>query len=138
MIIWLTGNSGAGKTTKARELRKKLKGIVVILDGDEMRDSINRDLTLSNADRRKNNLRIARLAKVLEGQGFVVIVAVICPWEDTRKEVKEITGCEFHYLPYVGDDSRPGYPYQRPLNADVIYAERDIGLQTNNLVSVVS
>lgn len=121
MIIWLTGNSGAGKTTLAKKLDIKNK---IILDGDEMRGSINRDLGLSDEDRRENNLRIARLAKVLEKQGYRVIVSVICPFESLRQEVQEITGCEFHYLPYVGDDCRENYPYERPVDPDFIYPER--------------
>jgi len=125
MIIWITGNTGAGKTTLARKLKR---ANTIILDGDEVREAIGQGFKLTKEDRRENNLKIARLAKLLEGQGFTVIVSVICPYESLRGEVKQITGCVFYYVPYVGDDSREGCPYERPLNPDVTLPERDIGL----------
>lgn len=101
MIIWITGKRKSGKTTLARELCEKMGAIN--LDGDAMRESINRDLGFSPSDRRANNLRIARLAKVLEGQGFDVVCSTICPdisvgREKLRKEVFHITGCKFIHL----------------------------------------
>jgi len=118
----LTGNAGAGKTTLALKLKKYN---TIILDGDDIRE-INEDWNLSEQGRKDNNLRIARLAKLLSNQGFDVIVAVICPTEEIRKLVKKITGCIFIYLPYKGDDSIPDKPYERPADADVTLSERKL------------
>ena len=121
MILWIMGNSGAGKTTLAKKLRGKN---TIILDGDDMRASICRDLGLSAEDRRENNLRVARLAAALESQGFSVIVSMICPTDAMRAEVKAITGCSFIYLPYLGDDKDKMRPFERPQNADIVLPER--------------
>lgn len=86
-IIWLTGQSGAGKTTIARILEKKIGGVV--LDGDEMRESISLGAGFSKADREAHNLRVARLAKVLSKQSPVV-VSVIAPFAATRVKIDKI------------------------------------------------
>ena len=109
MILWLTGNSGAGKTTLAKKLAGKNS---VVLDGDEMRGAISNDLGLSSEDRREHCLRVARLAVVLESQGLAVIVSVICPFENLRNEVQTITDCSFIYLP--GGKEGVEYPYEIP------------------------
>jgi cytidyltransferase-like protein len=94
-IIWLTGQTGAGKTTLANALSQEVGG--VILDGDEMRMSISDDLTLSNEDRKTHNLRVARLAKVLSKKTSV-IVSVIAPFEATRLEIDQIAKPIWVYL----------------------------------------
>lgn len=96
MIIWITGDRGAGKTTLAKEMRLKMPGSI-LLDGDEMRASISVGLGFSDQDRLENNLRIARLARVLEAQGFSVLVATICP-ESIRKDVYYVAKCRFIHL----------------------------------------
>src|SRR3990167_4308420 len=80
-IVWLTGQSGAGKTTLARDLQEKLGAVV--LDGDEMRKSISEGLGFSKDDRETHNLRVARLAKVLSKKS-IVVVSVIAPFRKTR------------------------------------------------------
>lgn len=123
MINWLTGNSGAGKTTLALKLQK-MSDKTIILDGDDMRDAMgNKDL--SRAGRWENNLQVARLAVIFEKQGFDVIVAVICPYEELRQQVREITNCYFTYLPYKGDDQIPEMPYERPTLPDETLPERE-------------
>lgn len=107
MIRWITGNSEAGKTTLARGMRRH----EIILDGDALR-GVWPGLDWSEVSRREQNLRTARLAKLLEDQGFDVIVATICPYRDLREQVRSITGCEFIYL--EGGREGPEYPYERP------------------------
>ncbi len=114
-IIWLTGQSGSGKTTIANTLQEKLGGI--ILDGDEMRSSISTDLGFNKNERETHNLRVARLAKVLSKK-TPVIVSVIAPFEDARKMIDEIAKPFWVYvernLPL--DENKP---YQIPLNYHV-------------------
>ena len=105
-ITWISGQSKSGKTTLANKIRTD----EIILDGDVMRRSISQDLGLSEKDRWENNLRIARLAKELDAQGFNVIVATIAPYKSLREEIKKITGCRFIYL--EGGIESSDYPYE--------------------------
>ena len=105
MITWITGNSGSGKTTLAKKMRKD----EIILDGNILR-MVWPGLGFSKEDRQEQNLRVARLAKMLEEQGFGVIIATICPYKDLRDEVQKITGCTFIYL--AGGKSGVEYPYE--------------------------
>lgn len=106
MITWITGQSKSGKSTLARKMRKN----EIILDGDAMRSTINKDLGFSKEDRIENNMRIARLAKELESQGFDVIVTTICPYKELREDIRKITGCKFIYL--EGGIKHKDYPYE--------------------------
>ncbi|MBP9798303.1 adenylyl-sulfate kinase [Candidatus Woesebacteria bacterium] len=116
-VIWLTGNSGSGKTTIAHLLRERLDGVV--LDGDEMRASISLNTGFSKEEREEHNLRVARLARVLYRQRKNVIVSVIAPFESTRKKIKDIINPMWVYvkrdLVHAED-----MPYQEPQNPDVI------------------
>lgn len=109
MILWITGNTQSGKTTLAKKLMGKN---TILLDGDEMRATVNRSLGLTTVDRWENNIRIARLAKLLEEQGFSIIVAVICPYKALRRAVETITGCKWIYIP--GGKKGREYPYEIP------------------------
>lgn len=115
MILWLTGNSQSGKTTLARRLARGQKN-TIILDGDKLRQ-IWPGLGLSKEDRWEQNLRAARLAKELDDQGLCVIVAVIAPYEDLRREIDTICGCNFIHIDhnkFPNDETRP---FEEPLNA---------------------
>lgn len=109
-IIWLTGNTGAGKTSLAYLLKERLNGIV--LDGDEMRASISIDLGLSDEDREENNLRIARLAAILNAQNQNVIVSVIAPFEKTRQKIDKLINPYWIYI--GGGETAPDKPYEPP------------------------
>lgn len=94
-VIWLTGLSGSGKSTIARNLEVSLfrKGIrTLILDGDNTRLSINRDLDFSAAGRQENIRRVAEIAKLLNDAGVVVITAFISPFCQDRAQAKRIIG----------------------------------------------
>lgn len=87
-IFWFSGLSGAGKSTLARELQKILfaRGKqVVILDGDNMRGGLSRDLGFSAADRRENIRRAAEVAKLFADSGLIVLTAFITPTEADRE-----------------------------------------------------
>jgi len=114
-VIWFTGNTGGGKTTLAYTLKERLNGIV--LDGDEMRASISLGLGFSQEDREENNLRTARLAQVLNAQGYNVIVSMIAPFEATRKKIAEI--CNPYWIYVKSNVNDPNKPYEIPTNPDV-------------------
>ena len=123
MIIWLTGNSGAGKTTLA-ELIKLISPDVIHLDGDDIRERVT-GFDLGEKDRRAHNLNVARWAKLLSDQGKTVIVSLICPYEDLREEIKRITHCQFVYIEYPGDDEIEEKPYEKPKQPDYHF-KRDL------------
>lgn len=87
VCIWLTGLSGAGKTTLADLLQKQLREAgraVMVLDGDRLRQGLNRDLGFSAADRVENIRRTAEVAKLLFDDGLTVIVSLISPFRADR------------------------------------------------------
>lgn len=115
MIIWLTGNSGSGKTTLAKRMAAGSRNTIV-LDGDELR-AVWPGLGMSKEDRWEQNMRVARLATLLESQGQTVIVSVIAPFEDLRREIQTMTGCKFIYLP--GGPDGADRPYEKPTDPDI-------------------
>ena len=92
-VIWLTGLSGSGKSTIANELAIKLQEngrLAYVLDGDNIRMGLNKDLGFSDEDRKENIRRIAEVAKLLSDTGIIVITAFISPFIEERKNAKEI------------------------------------------------
>lgn len=114
-IIWLTGQSGSGKTTLANALSEKIGAVV--LDGDEMRESISQGAGFSQADREQHNLRVARLAKVLSKRSWVV-VSVIAPFESTRKKIDELIKPVWIYVSKKLPKSKDK-PYEIPTKYDL-------------------
>lgn len=93
--IWLMGLSASGKTTLARLLAQELerRGFKVeVLDGDQIRSNLSRDLGFTRRERETNLRRIAMVARLLVRHGVVVVVAAICPYENIRREVREEIG----------------------------------------------
>ena len=89
--IWLMGLSASGKTTLARLLAQELdrRGFQVeVLDGDQIRSNLSRDLGYTRRDRETNLRRITLMARLLVRHGVVVVVAAICPYENMRQEVR--------------------------------------------------
>lgn len=115
-VVWLTGNSGSGKTSIAYLLKENLNAVV--LDGDEMRSSISADLGFSKEHREENYLRVARLAKVLVNQNHNVVVSVIAAFEDSRKKINEILSPYWIYV--KGGETGPDKPYEPPTNPDLV------------------
>ncbi|MBK8364404.1 MAG: adenylyl-sulfate kinase [Bacteroidetes bacterium] len=103
-VIWLTGLSGSGKTTIAKNLMEKFKakGVVpVLLDGDEIRHAI-RQTGYDRDSRRKHNLNVGFIASLFEKQGNIVIVALISPYDDVRNEIRNM--CAKFIEVYVSTD----------------------------------
>lgn len=91
-VYWLTGLSGAGKTTIAKELYCKLKAKkpnVIMLDGDTLRETFGNDLGYSKEDRFKSAMRNAKLCKFLSDQGIHVVCATISMFHDCRNWNRE-------------------------------------------------
>ena len=99
-IVWLTGLSGSGKSTVANLLEKRLTSEgrhCYILDGDNVRHGLNKDLGFTNADRVENIRRIAELARLMADAGLIVIVSFISPFTNERRLAREIAAdIEFH------------------------------------------
>lgn len=98
-IIWLTGLSGAGKTTLAIHTESRLRSVgyaVRRLDGDELRSTISADLGFSIEDRHEQARRAAFAASQLANAGFVVLVSLISPFASDRAAARSITPRLFH------------------------------------------
>jgi adenylylsulfate kinase len=94
-VIWMTGFSGAGKTTLALQLEAELfrRGYLsYILDGDNIRAGINRNLTFTEEDRIENIRRIAEISKLFLESGIIIINCFISPTDEIRKMAKNIIG----------------------------------------------
>ena len=96
--IWLTGLSGSGKSTLANALEQQLaaKGRhTMLLDGDNVRFGLNRDLGFSKEDRVENIRRIAEAAKLMNDAGLIVLTSFISPFRKDRQIAREIIGAAF-------------------------------------------
>jgi len=91
VAVWFTGFSGAGKSTIADALTEKLKSEgyqLEVLDGDEIRENLTKDLGFSKEDRDTNIRRIGFVAKLLARNGVVVLIPVISPYRAIREEMR--------------------------------------------------
>lgn len=96
-VLWLTGLSGAGKSTIAQALERKLYNegyFAQVLDGDNIRAGINNNLTFSEADRMENIRRIAEIAKLYLHSGVITINSFISPTRAMRQLAKDIVGAD--------------------------------------------
>ena len=97
VTVWLTGLSGAGKSTLAAELERRLVDAArpcYVLDGDNLRAGINRDLGFGPEDRRENIRRIAEIARLMNDAGLVAITAFISPYRADRQMARQIVGAD--------------------------------------------
>jgi len=95
LVIWFTGLSGSGKSTLANMLEQHLhdKGIrTFILDGDNVRKGLNKDLDFSDEGRKENIRRIGEVAKLMTEAGLVVIAAFVSPFEEERQKLRSLLG----------------------------------------------
>ena len=95
LLVWFTGLSGSGKSTIANALEKTLfaKNIhTYLLDGDNVRQGLNNNLSFLPEDRAENIRRIAEVAKLMLDAGLVVVASFVSPYRDDRENVKRIVG----------------------------------------------
>jgi adenylylsulfate kinase len=148
-VIWFTGLSCSGKSTLAAGLEVLLherKYKTFVLDGDNLRAGLNKDLGFSDGDRQENLRRVAEVARLFVDAGVVVLAAFITPFEESRQSIRQIVGPQ-NYLEVFVDcpmavceerDSKGLYrkaragevknftgidsPYERPSQPDIIIA----------------
>ncbi|MBN1414179.1 MAG: adenylyl-sulfate kinase [Bacteroidales bacterium] len=103
-VIWMTGLSGAGKSTIAAHLEEALYNhgfLTRVIDNDQTRDGLNRDLGFSREDRHENLRRVAEVAKLFCHTGVVTIVSFISPTIFSREQARQIIGESDFVLVYV-------------------------------------
>lgn len=145
MILWLTGLSGAGKTTIAEQLQHKLREYdrsVELLDGDAIRQNLSKGLSFNRADRDENVRRVGYVANLLSRNGVIVIVSLISPYRAVRDELRatldrfveiyvnaSLEVCEVRDVKGLYAKARSGQiksftgiddPYEAPLNPDIV------------------
>lgn len=145
-VIWFTGLSGSGKSTLATHLEFQLTAQnfkTYLLDGDNVRMGLNKDLDFSNDSRKENIRRISEVSNLLLDAGLVVLSAFISPFEEDRNQVRTIVGksnfievfvdcplqvCEERDVKGLYKKARLGEvknftgissPYERPVNPDI-------------------
>ncbi|RLD35813.1 MAG: adenylyl-sulfate kinase [Bacteroidetes bacterium] len=146
-VIWMTGLSGAGKTTIAQHLELALNNrgyLTQVLDGDNIRSGINNNLGFSEEDRYENIRRIAEVSKLLMDSGIICINSFISPTNEIREMAKEIIGkenfievfidaplaiCEQRDTKGLYEKARKGEiknftgidaPFDKPMDADIV------------------
>src|SRR5690606_1525976 len=92
-ILWFTGLSGAGKSTVANLVEKRLHAMGrhnYTLDGDNVRHGLNKDLGFTDADRVENIRRVAEVSKLMMDAGLIVLVSFISPFRSERRMAREL------------------------------------------------
>jgi adenylylsulfate kinase len=92
-VVWLTGLSGSGKSTIARRVEQKLlnqKVFTYVLDGDNVRHSLNKDLGFSPKDRNENIRRVGSVAQLFADSGAITLTAFISPYRADRDQAREL------------------------------------------------
>ena len=125
-VFWMYGLSGSGKSTLAIQVERDLhKSNIhsIILDGDNLRSTLNKDLGFTDADREENLRRACVVARMLAVNGLVVIVSFITPRRKFRESAREIIGEEFFNEVFVKAS------YQKCQERDVkgLYAKAEKG-----------
>ena len=156
VLIWFTGLSGSGKSTLAVQLEAQLSDLgykTYLLDGDNIRAGLNKDLSFTDEARVENIRRIGEVAKLLLDAGVVVLSAFISPFQADRQQVKEIVGsknyievfvdaplelCEQRDVKGLYRKARAGEvknftgidsPYEAPANADVVLNTGELSVE---------
>jgi adenylylsulfate kinase len=103
-LLWFSGLSGSGKSTLAHALEEQLYQMGVrsyVLDGDNIRTGLNKDLGLSPEDRKENIRRIAEVAKLMVDAGILTFAAFITPYRESRRFIRELMAKVPYYECYI-------------------------------------
>jgi bifunctional enzyme CysN/CysC len=103
-VVWFTGLSGAGKSTVANVVERKLHALgrsTYLLDGDNLRHGLNRDLGFTTADRVENVRRTAEVAALMSDAGLIVLVSLISPYRAERRMARDLVGDDAFVEVYV-------------------------------------
>ena len=106
-VLWFTGLSGSGKSTVANAAEKILHDMglqTYVLDGDNVRMGLNKDLGFSHKDRTENIRRITEVANLFADSGSIILTAFISPYRDDRDNAREIIGNEDFIEVFVSAD----------------------------------
>ena len=98
-VLWFTGLSGSGKSTIANALDNELNKLgrkTYLLDGDNIRMGLNKDISFSPEDRKENIRRISEVAKLFVDSGTIVLTAFISPYIADRQAARELLGDDFN------------------------------------------
>jgi len=104
VVLWLTGLSGSGKSTIANEVAynlHKIGKLAYVLDGDNIRHGLNKDLGFSPEDRNENIRRISEVAKLFADAGIITLTAFISPYRQYRNFCRELVGKDRFFEIYV-------------------------------------
>jgi bifunctional enzyme CysN/CysC len=104
ITLWFTGLSGSGKSTLANAIEKTLNAEghhTMLLDGDNIRMGLNKDLGFDEASRIENIRRIAEVSKLMNDAGLIVLTAFISPYSADRRRAREIIGRDSFVEVYV-------------------------------------
>ncbi|MFC0562380.1 adenylyl-sulfate kinase [Halalkalibacter alkalisediminis] len=166
IVLWFTGLSGSGKSTIANALEKNLYDMLIhtyLLDGDNIRYGVNKNLGFSSKDRKENIRRIAEIRKLFVDAGIVVLVAAISPFKEDRDAARHIFDKEEFIEIYVKcsleecekrdpkglyKKARTGeikeftgvtQPYEEPANPDIIVdtTKQNINQSVNLIMSFI-
>jgi bifunctional enzyme CysN/CysC len=113
-VVWFTGLSGAGKSTIANIVEQKLHRSghrTYLLDGDNVRHGLNRDLGFTEADRVENIRRVAEVARLMADAGLIVLASFISPFRSERQMARDL----LEPVNFTGIDS----PYEAPLHPEI-------------------
>ena len=167
ICVWLTGLSGSGKTTIANFVSRQLHNVGVytqVLDGDNIRLGINKNLSFSNQDRKENIRRIAEVAKLFVEAGVVTFCCFVSPTREMRKLAKNVIGendffevfvstnletCETRDVKGLYKKARRGEikdftgvssPFESPENPDLVLNTEDKSINEigNTLISILN
>jgi bifunctional enzyme CysN/CysC len=153
--FWFTGLSGSGKSTLANELEKRLVALgkhTMLLDGDNVRHGLNKNLGFTEADRVENIRRVSEVTRLMNEAGLVVLTSFVSPYISDRQQAREIIGpeyieiyvstplevCEKRDVKGLYKKARNGEipnftgvsdPYEAPVNAEIVIDTTDISIE---------